>query len=196
MTIQNSYIAVAAIVSIALLWWFYVGEYRRYRVDLLRDRLFAIRQRLFDLAVSDEIQFDHPAYGMTRNFLNGMIFMADRFTVPYLSVVLFCLSVREVRSATDSHEERLREAMSALPAGTRNRILELRLLAVIALLSHIAYISPIFFPFACIHRMHALVNSKSLVSGKPAQPLVSFIAAEATMAGRKADCDSRLPAAA
>lgn len=59
---------------LAVLWWLFYWPYRRYRVDKTRYDLFVIRDRLFDVAAEGAlVDFDHPAYGMTRTTLNGML---------------------------------------------------------------------------------------------------------------------------
>lgn len=58
------------------LWIFYFWFYRDYCIDRTRQKLFAIRDELFDFAADGNISFDDPAYGFLRRSLNGVI----RFT--------------------------------------------------------------------------------------------------------------------
>lgn len=58
------------------LWYFWFFEYKRYLVDNTRQKLFKIRNELFQSAVDGKIDFDEPLYSMTRTTLNGAI----RFT--------------------------------------------------------------------------------------------------------------------
>ena len=51
------------------------------RLDSFRQNMFAIRDELFDFAADGNIAFDHPAYMMLRNQMNGFIRYAHHLTV-------------------------------------------------------------------------------------------------------------------
>lgn len=55
--------------------------YNQYRVDRMRQELFALRDALFDRAARGELSFDSPAYMATRTMLNGMIRFAHKASV-------------------------------------------------------------------------------------------------------------------
>jgi len=59
----------------AFLW--YVG-WRRYRLDLFRQRLFALRDELFDIAADGDIRFNDYAYSGLRRLLNNTIRFGHR----------------------------------------------------------------------------------------------------------------------
>lgn len=61
-----------------VLYWFVLR--RDYETDLFRNRLFAIRNELFDFASSGQVGFDHSAYTDLRSSVNGLIRYAHRFT--------------------------------------------------------------------------------------------------------------------
>src|SRR6266481_3257611 len=71
-------IVLSSLVSLLLLLFFFFWLYRDYRMDLLRQRLFALRDELFDLAQGGALSFDHPAYGLLRTTLNGFIRFGGR----------------------------------------------------------------------------------------------------------------------
>lgn len=78
--------AVASAVSLAGIWVLLVWMYRDYRVDLFRQRMFSLRDELFDLAADSHIGFGHPAYRQLRDTLNGYIRFGDRLhAVPVLA---------------------------------------------------------------------------------------------------------------
>ncbi len=62
-------------------WVLFHWCYRDYRVDVFRQKLFNLRGELFSLAASGKVDFDSPAYGMTRMTLNGFVRFAHRFSV-------------------------------------------------------------------------------------------------------------------
>ena len=78
--------AFVGLFSFAGLWVLFFWHYREYRVDNFRQRLFAIRDELFDLGRAGVIAFDHPAYGVVRTLINGFIRFANRIGV--LSLLL------------------------------------------------------------------------------------------------------------
>jgi hypothetical protein len=62
------------VVLVLFLW-------REYRVDVFRQRIFLIRDELFDLAAEGRISFDAPAYGSLRTILNGYIRFAHKMSM-------------------------------------------------------------------------------------------------------------------
>ena len=73
-------VAATTLSLLALLWLVY-GLYRDYRTDLFRERMFTIRDHLFDLASADILAFDHPAYIMLRTTINGHIRFGERLNL-------------------------------------------------------------------------------------------------------------------
>lgn len=70
-----------ASVLLVGIWWLYFIEYRNYRLDKTRQRLFHIRDSLFQEAESGALPFDSKAYAMTRKMLNGSIRFAHQISV-------------------------------------------------------------------------------------------------------------------
>src|SRR5690606_22651328 len=60
-------------LAVLLLWVLFFWLYRDYRLDLFRQKLFALRDELFDVAAAGDVGFDSPAYGMLRSTINGTI---------------------------------------------------------------------------------------------------------------------------
>src|SRR6266576_646661 len=114
---------VASVISLLALWVVYCLSYRDYRVDLFRQRLFELRDRVFDFARSGELSFDHPAYGILRSTINGFIRFGHRFGM--FQIILFVSSIRR-RDFQDAGElqfhERWRNATTDLPDSTREKL--------------------------------------------------------------------------
>lgn len=55
--------------------------WREHRVDVFRQRIFLIRDELFDLAADGSMSFDDPAYGSLRTLLNGYIRFAHKVSM-------------------------------------------------------------------------------------------------------------------
>ena len=69
---------LATTASLVLLWVLAAWLYADYRTDLLRERLFTLRDELFEYAAAGGIPFDHPIYTLVRTTLNGFIRFAER----------------------------------------------------------------------------------------------------------------------
>lgn len=65
--------AVSTGIMLVFLWVLIFWCYRVYRIDLYRERMFALREELFVLALDGKIQFSDPAYELLRSTLNGFI---------------------------------------------------------------------------------------------------------------------------
>src|SRR4051812_4242677 len=81
-------IQVLTTLAIAAFLW-YVG-WRRYRLDLFRQRLFALRDELFDIAATGDLRFNDYAYGGLRRLLNNTIRFGHRVNSMQLLVVGIC----------------------------------------------------------------------------------------------------------
>src|SRR5438552_13935668 len=86
MTNHSPLTVVVTSLSLMGLWILFFWLYRDYRVDLFRQRMFELRDELFELGRVDEIAFHHQAYGLLRTTINGYIRFAHR--ISFLSVVL------------------------------------------------------------------------------------------------------------
>ncbi|MGE5052907.1 MAG: hypothetical protein ACM3WP_01980 [Acidobacteriota bacterium] len=67
-------------IGLFALWFLYFVCWREHRVDTYRQRLFAMRDDLFDYAASGAIRFDDPAYTTLRDLTNGLIRFGHRLT--------------------------------------------------------------------------------------------------------------------
>jgi hypothetical protein len=88
--------ALHLLLSLTALWFLVFVLAREYRLDVLRDRLFAIRERLFDYAADGNISFDHPAYTKLRMRINSLIRFGYRLTFTRFAMgILFVHCTKE-----------------------------------------------------------------------------------------------------
>lgn len=85
-TVDDQWAWVLLWLAVGAIWLYFTGPYRRYRIDLLRDRLFQVRDELFDQAIAAkergvEDPFGEDAYGITRLTINGMIHFAHEVSI-------------------------------------------------------------------------------------------------------------------
>jgi len=72
------------------------------RVDSFRQNLFALRDDLFDYAASGQISFQHPAYRLLRQSMNGFIRYAHRIGV--FQIVMTVLIRRVTHPAKQKYD--------------------------------------------------------------------------------------------
>jgi hypothetical protein len=85
---QFSAVILSASALCVLLWMILIG-FASIRLDEFRQRMFAIRDGLFDYARSGNIGFDQPAYKLLRKSMNGFIRYGHRLSFFQL-VITFC----------------------------------------------------------------------------------------------------------
>jgi len=97
--------------------------YNDYRVDLLRQELFAVRDRLFDEARAGRISFASPGYQAARHMCNGLIrfghqislleFLLFRYLAPRPSAAAVAGSFREFIGGLEPNERAIVEEYMA-----------------------------------------------------------------------------------
>lgn len=105
---------LASLAAIAGLWIMVVKVIPGIVIENFRNRLFAIRNELFDRALDGEIAFDHPAYVMLRASLNGHLRFAHNLS--FLEIAVFHKVYRddpERREVYDRFVEALDECTPA-----------------------------------------------------------------------------------
>lgn len=130
---------------IILLFWLY-GD---YSIDSFRQRMFVVRDELFDEARNGLIEFDHPAYGLLRGTMNGYIRFGHRLRL--LEFLLFMVTVRKERedilSSKFTFEKQWEKATSELKPATIERLKDYRSRMNRMVVEHLLLRSPIFFAF-------------------------------------------------
>lgn len=112
-------LAVSTVISLIGLWVVFFWLYRDYRVDLFRDRMFALRSELFDLAASGAVSFDDPAYAAMRTMINGYIRFAHRIS---LLVIILISRKKGAKESAAQTSTRLMTLLSKHPPEVRQRL--------------------------------------------------------------------------
>jgi hypothetical protein len=123
---MNAALALPTLVSVAGLWIFLSWAYRDYRVEFFRQRLFAIRDELFDLARSGKISFDNPAYGALRTLMNGFIRFGERVSVPWFIALAIAIDGKTRAELPNEFQERWEHGLRELEPETQQRLNVLR----------------------------------------------------------------------
>lgn len=94
-----------SILALFLVWYALV---RPALVDLFRQRMFALRDKLFDDVLEHpEIEFSDPAYAISRSWMNAMIRLAERMDLPTLFLHIARIRSKSVQSNINEYFSRL-----------------------------------------------------------------------------------------
>jgi hypothetical protein len=125
MTIPVFVNAMVSLLSLLILWFLYSFAYRDYRRDVYRQKLFELRNELFDLALAGEISFETPAYQTLRTTINGFIRFAHHMQFGGLAIFIVIEELAK-DDTPDVFEQRWDAQTAQLPADVAaklNRVL-------------------------------------------------------------------------
>ena len=105
---------------------------RLYFIDALRERLFTIREDLFDYAADGSIGFDDPAYVKLRLVFNSLIRFADHLTGTRLLLLVVSSKVWTAPDNLDWHH-----SFDSLSLEQRRRLVDLHAQATRAVAEHL-----------------------------------------------------------
>lgn len=143
--------------EVALIWWLFAWLYCDYRLDLLRFRLFVARDRLFSYAEQGRIDFDSPAYLLTRTMINGSLRFAHRLTLTDLVIMLIIQKMYNPNGGK-LHHARLEKALHSLSFEQKKIITDIRLELHIAMITHVAHVSILLLPLALVAKIILLFH--------------------------------------
>lgn len=123
---------------------------KAYRVEALRDRLFAVRQELFDYARLGGVEFSDPAYATLRQLMNSLIRFAHQLT--FFRVGLGSAWVSDDPSPA---LEEWKQAVSKLPPEHQEKLEEIHAKALRLVVRHLVTGSP----FAIVVGLFLVVSS-------------------------------------
>src|SRR6266540_2513914 len=102
-------------LSVSLIWFGYFNLFKRYTVDVFRQKMFELRDALFDEAASGTVAFDHPAYTILRYTMNGFLRFGHRISLFELIVHHALTRKEQAAYSKYSFNHRWREAAGPLP---------------------------------------------------------------------------------
>jgi hypothetical protein len=107
-----------------------------FAMDDTRQRLFAIRAKLFDMGIDGRLDFKSPAYTMTRDLLNGSIRFTHDCSVVRLLVMRFSFGKKRPQTAV-LFENEFARATQNLPEATRKELQGLHRATSTAMMRHV-----------------------------------------------------------
>jgi len=90
--------AFVGLVVFGALVAFWLGPLRWFATDWARERMFAARENLFDMAVMKHVSFDDPAYHRVRRSINNSIRFAHSVTLSRFLFHFFAGTPKELPS--------------------------------------------------------------------------------------------------
>jgi hypothetical protein len=127
-----SQIIIFAVFAISL-WYGFFFLYKQLVLDYFRQRMFELRDSMFDLAADGIISFDDPAYGLLRKTINGFLRFGHRISFIELFIAIFVMKNDPVyKDKRISFHRKMGQALHSLPEdkariykGYRNRMNEI-----------------------------------------------------------------------
>jgi len=80
--------AIYSLISLSLIFFVVIPLWNRFRTDLLRQELFALRDSLFLEAAKGAISFDSHGYMATRFVLNGLIRFGHKASLSRILLIM------------------------------------------------------------------------------------------------------------
>lgn len=96
-------------------WYFAVTEWKAYTMNLTRQHLFELRDRLFDAARRGDISYDSTAYGMARVTINGMIRFCHELTFGRMLTIAIAAKFAGTPKFVLDYQQNLDTALAELP---------------------------------------------------------------------------------
>lgn len=157
---------VLLLASIIALWWVFFFIHREHRIDITRDRLFQVRDNLFDEAAKGTLSFDDKAYGIARTTLNGMIRFAHELNLMQVLVSFVMYRYGFKKHAVETYEQQLSGALKELSLEGRHAVLTALAQAHLIILKQLIHTSiflwpllmPIILVFMARHKVNNLIR--------------------------------------
>lgn len=197
MSVPEAIVALQFCATSLLLWLVWHYGWKRWALARLRQRLFAVRDQLFDIAADPKsgLAFNSLAYTQLRNTLNNAI----RFSHAVGATRIFtCLALSKLRLFDDgldfnSYESPADEAIKQITdADLKRKLLALRVRSVSHLFGYLSVTSPTFVLLIVASLARAIVKTVFRVERtpmcqeapprKPAKSVVHFKVAFRTVA--------------
>jgi hypothetical protein len=134
--------ALSSMISIIGIWYLSLWLFRDYNVDSFRQKIFGLRDELFDFAMNDSVDFGSPAYGMLRAAMNGMIRFAHRMSLSNLIIFLLLTNEKEI-PASLSFYKRWEENTKHLNPEVKAKLLDFRQRMNTIVMGHLIVSSPL-----------------------------------------------------
>lgn len=176
MTLEQIASVLHLYMAVVILGVFVFWLWRGYRVDRLRQQLFALRDELFDYAAAGAVAFEHPAYTRLRRTLNGVIRFSHRATFLQLILALAANGLVPVLSGGRDSFKEWDEAVASLPSAEVQRKLR-----------------ELHFRLTLLVGWHVVTGSVTLMLGVIVLTIAAAVTGAAKRVQRMAEAATELP---
>lgn len=130
-------------VSFSVLWYCFFWLYRKHTAEIFRQRMFALRDQLFDEAADGLVPFDHPSYWILRSTMNGFIRFGHRISL--FEMFIGCFFIKKHHE--QSFVSKLNESFKGLNSETTEKLkyYQTKMIEIVVIQSVAA--SPVFIVF-------------------------------------------------
>lgn len=164
-TPEKAYVLLS-IAGLLILWALWSFGLRPALIDRFRQRVFEVRDDMFDYAAAGNLPFDHPAYGTIRTLMNGYIRFAHRidFSLILIFGAYFIFKKDEVRKRQREFQRRIESELSSLPEEQKEKLSAYMEKTQSELVNHILYVLPVLT--VALFTVGLLVLAVSYLIGK------------------------------
>jgi len=155
--LANVSAALHVTLGLTLVWILLFRLFRDYRIDALRDRLFALRDELFDYAADGNVAFVDPAYTKLRGLINSLIRYAHRLTFTRFFMGVLFMSLHDEACDREPLEAWYR-AVDALPASSQGELKRIHSEMLVLVVRHLVTGSPVMLAGLSMFSIWAILN--------------------------------------
>jgi hypothetical protein len=148
------YEQIMSLLGLIALWAFWYYLWKPQRVDIFRQKLFALRSDLFDLAANGTVPFDHPGYTQLRLLINGLIQFAHRASFPTL-----IFAVVQSRTVPPDALDAWKKNVSRLPESERKQLLAVHSAVSVVFAKHLIGGSFVLSMYVLLRVLYAVAKA-------------------------------------
>lgn len=153
---MNPDIALRSVLALFALWIAVYYLWRDFRNDTFREDIFSVRDDMFLYAAQGNISFDHQAYTILRNRMNGLLRHGHEFTLTRMALVLATHTIVKPEALI-----RWEAAVEELPKETQDKMKEFNVCVAIFVLQHVVFYS--FFRYMALRPLMFLIQVRKVV---------------------------------
>ncbi|WP_226596772.1 hypothetical protein [Marinobacter nauticus] len=155
------FVYLQSLVSVALLVVCLFWLYRDYKLDSFRQKLFKLRDDLFDEAINNDISFEHPSYQVLRSTINGFIRYGHRLNV-FQVIAFLVLAESEKKVKSSSFTNRFESHLGSLDPEKSDVLKDYRNRMNILMMEHVIASSPLSLIFIFAPLGYAIKTKQAL----------------------------------
>jgi len=89
-------------IGLGLFWFAFLTVYRKFTIDIFRQKMFELRDSVFDYAARGNVSFDHPAYKLLRTAMNGFLRYGHKISLFELFII--SIGTRDIKKVSFSKQ--------------------------------------------------------------------------------------------